>query len=216
MNYIFCIIIIVEYEEIQQSGSRYSCIDIDPFCKRQFVKGASSFVDYDILEFERKANECFQSAELVDGYAPFCKHVFVENFANVAVSVEEITPKNEHLLRTDYEARTEKELPVLKRFFWREDVEARPAKYLDLILYSKEQIQEENKAMGSTDPNAAVDYDYGIISVKPTDVSYETPMDPITMMRNALGKEHGGSGVGLSREKYLESVKYWSAYALIK
>jgi len=41
-------------------------------------------------------------------------------------------------------------------------------------------------------------------------------MDPITMMRNALGKEHGGSGVELNREKYLESVKYWSQYALVK
>lgn len=31
-------------------------------------------------------------------------------------------------------------------------------------------------------------------------------MDPITMMRNALGVEEGGSGVKLSRDKYLESV----------
>lgn len=117
----------------------------------------------------------------------------------MAVSVEEITPKNEHLLRTEYEARTEKELPVLKRYFRREDVQVRPAKYLDLILYSKEQVQAENKAMGSVDPNAELDYDFGIVSIKPTDVSYETPMDPITMMRNALGKEHGGSGVALDR-----------------
>lgn len=29
------------------------------------------------------------------------------------------------------------------------------------------------------------------------------------MMRNALGKAEGGSGVPLDREKYLESVKYW-------
>jgi hypothetical protein len=41
-------------------------------------------------------------------------------------------------------------------------------------------------------------------------------MDPITIMRNALGKEHGGSGVELNREKYAESVKYWSLNALIK
>lgn len=41
-------------------------------------------------------------------------------------------------------------------------------------------------------------------------------MDPITMMRNALGKEEGGSGVPLSRDKYMESVKYWSSHALVK
>jgi hypothetical protein len=128
--------------------------------------------------------------------------VFVENFAGVAIAEAEITPKNEHLLRTAYEARTEKELPVLKRYFPQKEVELRPAKYLDLILYSKEQVQRENEAMGNVDPNAGVDYDFGIVSVKPTDVPYETPMDPITMMRNALGKEHGGSGVPLDRQKY--------------
>jgi hypothetical protein len=107
-------------------------------------------------------------------------------------------------------------LPVLRRYFPQDKVEAKPAKYLDLILYSKEQIQKENEATGSTDPNKNVDYDYGLISIKPSDVAYETPMDPITIMRNALGKEEGGSGVPLSREKYLESVKYWSTHALVK
>ena len=70
--------------------------------------------------------------------------------------------------------------------------------------------------MGGTDPNAALEYDYGIVSVKPSDVPFETPMDPITMMRNALGKEHGGSGVPLVAEKYLESVEYWKKHALVK
>ena len=64
-------------------------------------------------------------------------------------------------------------------------------------------MQKEVAAMGNTDPNKDVDYDYGIVSVKPTDVDYETPMDPITIMRNALGKEEGGSGVPLNKEKYM-------------
>ena len=41
-------------------------------------------------------------------------------------------------------------------------------------------------------------------------------MDPITMMRNALGKDQGGSGVPLDAEKYKESVEYWNKHALIK
>ena len=41
-------------------------------------------------------------------------------------------------------------------------------------------------------------------------------MDPITVMRNALGKDEGGSGVPLNREKYLESVKYWESHAIVK
>ena len=80
------------------------------------------------------------------------------------------------------------------------------AKYLDIILYSKEQVQEENKATGFEDPNKEIDYDYGIVSVKPQDVDFETPMQPITVMRNALGKEHGGSGVPLIRDNYMASV----------
>lgn len=43
--------------------------------------------------------------------------------------------------------------------------------------------------MGQEDPNKDVDYDYGIVSVKFEDEPRQTPMDPITMMRNALGKE---------------------------
>lgn len=70
--------------------------------------------------------------------------------------------------------------------------------------------------MGNVDPNKDIDYDFGIISVKPQDVPYQTPMDPITMMRNALGKEQGGSGVKLQKEKYLESVKYWTKHAIVK
>ena len=41
-------------------------------------------------------------------------------------------------------------------------------------------------------------------------------MNPITMMRNSLGKEEGGSGVPLDRVKYMESVDFWSKNALIK
>lgn len=36
------------------------------------------------------------------------------------------------------------------------------------------------------------------------------------MMRNALGKEEGGSGVPLDRKKYLESIEFWSKNATIK
>jgi len=64
--------------------------------------------------------------------------------------------------------------------------------------------------------NKDIDYDYGIISIKPQDLDRELPMDPITVMRNALGKEHGGSGIPLDKEKYLESVKYWEKNVIIK
>eukprot|EP00331_Platyophrya_macrostoma_P002429 CAMPEP_0176417718 /NCGR_PEP_ID=MMETSP0127-20121128/7044_1 /TAXON_ID=938130 /ORGANISM="Platyophrya macrostoma, Strain WH" /LENGTH=122 /DNA_ID=CAMNT_0017797909 /DNA_START=235 /DNA_END=600 /DNA_ORIENTATION=- len=121
----------------------------------------------------------------------------------------QITKDNEHLLRSCYEARTEKELAVLTRYFPESLVKPEVAPYLDVILYSKEQVQKENEAMGNKDPNADVAYEWGVVSVKPQSIDRETPMTPITMMRNALGKDQGGSGVALDREKYNEAVEYW-------
>ena len=70
--------------------------------------------------------------------------------------------------------------------------------------------------MNNEDPNDNIDYDYGIISIKPQNVDSELPMDPITMMRNALGVEYGGSGTKLDFTKYNESVKFWTEHIIIK
>ena len=59
------------------------------------------------------------------------------------------------------------------------------------------------------------DYEWGLISVKGQLETFELPMTPITILRNALGKEEGGSGVPLDRAKYLESVAYWQNNASI-
>ena len=140
----------------------------------------------------------------------------MENFTPALDLAMEITEENEHLLRTAYEARTEKELAVLTRWFPKDTVTSPTAAYLDIILYSKAQVQAENESMGNVDPNKDIDYDYGIVSVKPQTVDYELPMQPITMMRNALGKDQGGSGVTLDPQKYKESVAYWSSRAIVK
>lgn len=58
-------------------------------------------------------------------------------------------------------------------------------------------------------------YEYGIVSIKPQSVDYETPMSPITIMRNALGVNEGGSGIPLDREAYMKSVQFWQKHAAI-
>ena len=78
-----------------------------------------------------------------------------------------ITPENEHLLKTGYEARNELELAVLTRWFNQSDMPAEQASHLDIILYSKEQIHEENASMGTEDLFKDVDYDYSVIWIKP-------------------------------------------------
>eukprot|EP00640_Fibrocapsa_japonica_P005071 CAMPEP_0113936132 /NCGR_PEP_ID=MMETSP1339-20121228/3106_1 /TAXON_ID=94617 /ORGANISM="Fibrocapsa japonica" /LENGTH=201 /DNA_ID=CAMNT_0000938489 /DNA_START=184 /DNA_END=789 /DNA_ORIENTATION=+ /assembly_acc=CAM_ASM_000762 len=189
---------------------------LDKFCIRQFDDDnyTGTNVYYDKQQFQDKVNEYHDNGTpLVDGYAPFCKHLFVPNFAGVERSIVAITEENRHLIQSEYQARTDKELLVLVRWIPKDKVEPSQASFLDIILYSREQINKENEAMGQEKPDT--DAPWGIISVKAQDVDHEIPMQPITMMRNALGKEHGGSGVELSRDKYTESVNFWQSHVTI-
>ena len=91
------------------------------------------------------------------------------------------------------------------------------AKFLDIILYSKAQVLLENSEMSGPGGNLKEKEleDWLIVAIKAQDEKYETPMTPITMMRNALGRDEGGSGVELDRQKYKESVEYWSDRAIV-
>ena len=139
---------------------------------------------------------------VLDGYAPFCKLHVHRNWTSTRCLTVPITDDNRHLLRSDYEARTKDELPVLVRWF--EGLEPPVAEYLIPILYSREQLAKEG---------TAIEADWGIVGCMYTMAPEETPMAPITMMRNALGVEEGGSGVPLDREVYLRSVEFWRAHA---
>lgn len=206
---------------------------VDPFCFRQFgekdtSKGyAGTVFNISIDKFEEIVNSRYNDpSQLQDGYAPFCKHLFLVNdFTDARGVVLSITKENEHCLRTRYEARNEKELPVLARYFDRElllegkeEGDVFPvAKYLDLILYSREQIEKENAAMGKNDGDDGGEKEkkapWGIVSIKAQDADHELPMTPITAMRNALGKDQGGSGVEVVREAYMDAVEYWRDHA---
>lgn len=206
---------------ISMSASRV--LVIDPFCSRQFAENESSksyggtIFTNSIEEFTKIVNERYSEEALKEGYAPFCKHLFVVNdFTNARVNVLPITKGNEHLLRCEYAARNEKELPVLQRYFPKDLVgdDLPKAKYLDLILYSRAQINKENEAMNKgKDPNETAPW--GIVSIKAQDVDHELPMTPITAMRNALGKEEGGSGIPIDRDAYMEAYNYWNGHANI-
>jgi len=143
-----------------------------------------------------------------EGYAPFCKLVFMINWLDCVKSgAVPITKENQHLVKSGYFSRTDKELPVLSR--WVETDEAPRAEYLVLVLYSKEQIDKES---GSED----FDADWGVVAVLGQVHDSEEPMAPITMMRNALGTAEGGSGVPLDREAYQRSVDFWASHAVVK
>ena len=148
-----------------------------------------------------------------DGYAPFCRLAFVRNWTGCKVGAHCITPENEQFLRSGYEARTNDELPVLSRWFDGDAFYVPTARYLCLVLYSKEQLALED----STSPLwEHVDADYGIVAILAQQTENEQPMTPITMMRNAFGIPEGGSGVPLDRYKYAEAVEFWNDHAVVK
>lgn len=68
-----------------------------------------------VEEFTKIVNERYDEAALTDGYAPFCKHLFVVNdFTDAQANVLPITPENEACLRTKYEARNDKEVRTIR------------------------------------------------------------------------------------------------------
>jgi hypothetical protein len=189
------------------------------FCLRQFVGHKNELViPMDVGKFTEKLNDLYLGSDSVlrPGYAEFCKHLIVENFTDAPVYYAKISDENKLFLESDYVARTDYELPVLKRFFKKENVKSGKAKFLDVILYSRTQIELEEKSIDAKqNAHSEEDYDWGIISIKPQDEDFEIMMDPITMMRNSLGPSEGGSGVQLDREKYQQSVAFWSKNAVI-
>ena len=152
-------------------------------------------------EFETRLN-AEPPERVLAGYAPFCQLHVHRNWTPTRCSAIAITDDNRHLLRSAYEARTPAELPVLVRWF--EGLEPPVAEYLVPILYSRDQLAKEG---------SPIDADWGIVGCLYTMEPAEIPMVPITMMRNALGVEEGGSGVALDRAAYARSVAFWSRHA---
>lgn len=152
-------------------------------------------------QFERHLNE-HPPLAVLDGYAPFCKLHVHRNWTSTRCLAVPITAANQHLLRSAYEARAKDELPVLVRWF--EGLEPPVAEYLVVILYDRAQLAREG---------TAIDADWGVVGCMYTATPEETPMAPITMMRNALGVAEGGSGVPIDRAAYARSVAFWSTHA---
>ena len=148
-------------------------------------------------EFQRYLNE-HAPLKVLNGYADFCKLYVYRNWTTTRCLTIPINEGNRHLLRSGYEARSRSELAILTRWFV--GVEAPIANYLIVILYSREQLLKEGEH---------IDAEWGIVGCLYTVEPEEIPMAPITMMRNALGVEEGGSGTRLDRDAYRRSVEFW-------
>ena len=149
--------------------------------------------------------------EPVIGTSRFVRTLRLPNESQTRAGIAEITDDNRHLLVTGYKARTEYELPVLGRWF--EGLEAPVAKYLNIIMYSREQLALEAEKTGSGD---TVEEPWGIVAVNAELLDEPTPIPPTTMLRNALGMEYGGNGKPLDSDEYKRSVAFFERYATVK
>ena len=179
-------------------------IVLTPFARARLFpqeRRRNTIQDCSAEEFERRLNE-HQPLKVLDGYADFCKLHVHHNWTSTRCLTIPVTDANRHLLHSGYEARSKSELPVLTRWF--EGIAAPVANYLLPILYSRAQLLKDGE------PIAA---DWGVVGCLYTAEPEEIPMAPITMMRNALGVEEGGSGVPLDRDAYRRSVEFWERNA---
>lgn len=198
-------------------------IKITDFAKRHFDSkfGGTKILDSTPEDFERilslsisalnllPTNE-YSTERIIPGYADFCKLVVLKNFTDARTGTLPITLDNYQYLRTGFSSRTEKELPVMDRWFDL-PLSTPKAKYLVVVLYSKEQLNKERK-----EGEEEFIGDWGAVAILGQMSAQEEVMKPITMMRNALGIEEGGSGVPIDREAYKKSVDFWSRHATVK
>ena len=199
---------------------------LDKFSFRSFDSTRNSnYILISNEEFIKKVNEWYKSSkDLVEGYAFICKHLFIKNFVKgFKPCYSEINEKIKSLIISKYDSRQKNELPVLIRYIDLKTINKEKipdALFLDLILYSKEQIISEMKEMKAEENEInemiGKDFDWGIISIKPLNVNHELPFVPITIMRNSLGKNEGGSGVSIDRKKYMDGVEFWSKNVELK
>lgn len=206
-------------------------IKITDFAKRHFDSkfGGTKILDYTPEEFERilslsisalnllPINE-YSTERILPGYADFCKLVVLNNFTNARTGTLPITLENYQYIRSSYSARREGELPVLSRIL-NLPIDIPVAKYLVLVLYSKEQLEKEYYANIENQEKLekfVFDGDFGIVAILGQMSNEEEIMSPITMMRNSLPIEYGGSGVPIDKEAYAKSVEFWSKNVLVK
>lgn len=196
-------------------------IILTDFFKENATKN-NLYFDYDLDSLSKDINYYFEESlslenlfdenpccELKQGYADFCKLLFIPNNSNAKPFYIKREPYVYPYIRTEYNSRTKEELPVLIEYAkipW----QLEKAKYLMVILYNKEQLEKESGL--KFDKN----FEHGVVGIRSVNELEEPPLPPITIMRNGLGIQYGGSGVEINEEIYKKSVEFWSKNIMVK
>lgn len=182
-----------------------------------FVKGKTgTYIDMNPKEFLETLET--KNISVSTGYADFCKIITVHNFTDARPGTIPLDDRVQYIVSHDYKARTEDEIPVLSRWVELHSFEQDPAKWLHIVVYSKEQIEKEGSDFIFTDSQDHADEtkDWGIVAIMAEDSDKIPPPPPTTLMRNVMGTEYGGSGYKHSLQEFNESVEFWRNWIKVK
>eukprot|EP00276_Gloeochaete_wittrockiana_P000622 CAMPEP_0184672432 /NCGR_PEP_ID=MMETSP0308-20130426/86095_1 /TAXON_ID=38269 /ORGANISM="Gloeochaete witrockiana, Strain SAG 46.84" /LENGTH=258 /DNA_ID=CAMNT_0027119759 /DNA_START=55 /DNA_END=831 /DNA_ORIENTATION=+ len=107
-----------------------------------------------------------------------------------------------------YRRNRDDELMVLKRWFPEDKVQPDVGAFLDIVLYTKEQINADR--VKSHKPPFESDATYYIVAIKAQPLPCVLPLQPEQILRNAFMR-----GLAMDRKEYQEAVTFWEKHALV-
>jgi len=184
-------------------------VGINDFVKRQtkadFV--GTKVTEAQLQKLQKEAEREVNAGKDKKGYADYVRIVSIKDPA-ILCPVAKITPENKKFLKTETTKRREDEESYEHSYFDAKDVAGTPAHHIDIIMYTKGQLDSEGEK------NTGSDLD--IISVNAQFSDVGAPITPETMKRNIKGPAFGGSGFQHSQEEISHSEKFWKDHAMIK
>ncbi len=184
-------------------------VGINDFVKRQTKPdfAGTKISTADLENLRKKAEQEINAGKDKQGYADFVRIVSIRD-PKILCSIAKITLENKKFLKTEKTKRREEEEEYEHSFFESKDVKGIPSHHVDLILYTREQLEKEKeKHTGS---------DYDLISVNAEISEKGAPITPETMRRNIKGPDSGGSGHQHTKKEIAHSEDFWKDHALIK
>lgn len=166
------------------------------FVKRQTKESKFGYFDGSWSKLEKLVEEHLSEAK--EGYRDgvVLIPVPVHNFYSSIVQLKETDE-----FVAEYTRRVSNEDPQLSTSVLNRGKQ--PAKYVDIVLYRYDVLEEDN--------DRSQDSYWEIISINAS-LHKNTPMHPITMMRNELHLA-GGTQASYSKEEYIEAIRFWSSHA---
>jgi len=184
-------------------------VGINDFVKRQTKTdfAGTKVTDAQLITIREEAEKIINAGQDTQGYAPFVRIATIKD-PSILSNIAEITPENEKFLKKEMTKRREGEEEYEQQYFDSKDVKGIPSHHIDIIMYTKEQLDSEGEK------NTGSDFDIISINAEPYDKS--VPMTAETMRRNIKGPEAGGSGHQHSEEEIANAEEFWSKHAYIK